>query len=90
MTVSDIIDRDINLYDIVVVVSANGKLELALVIDLHYEERFIYPVIRRFNKNYELRKKEVIYTKNTIFIANNSAPAGYYRVKLQFMEKNVN
>lgn len=90
MTVSDIIDRDISLYDIVVVISANGKLELALVIDLHYEERFIYPVIRRFNKNYELRKKEVIYRKNTIFIANNSVPAGFYKVKLHFMERHAN
>lgn len=86
----DIIHRPINLYDIVIVVSANEKMELALVVRLQQENNEIYPVIRRFNDNYELRKKEVIYKKNTIFIANSSVPAGYYRVKLQFMEKHAN
>jgi hypothetical protein len=86
----DFLDRDLQVSDIVLVINAEGNMDLAMVTGTSNEWNILYPTIRRFKDDYVLSKKETVYKKNTIFIVNSSVPMGFYRKKLEFLEQNAN
>lgn len=88
--IRDIFGRIIELYDIIIVVSANDKMELAIVTDLTvWDDKQYVPIIQRFNTDLTLRerKTEFVHSEEKTFLLSfDSIPVEAWNVREHIIE----
>lgn len=92
----DIFGRILDVWDVIAVVSANEKLELALItstytypIGVYRSEPLIVPVIRRFNIDGILRKKETEFNHcetRSLLLVKDAVPYECWQSRVDYID----
>lgn len=87
----DIFGRILEVWDVIAVVSANDKLELALITGQHktYSGSTPRPIIRRFNLDGSIRERVTVFNHcetRSLLLVKDAVPYECLKAKQEYLE----